>query len=358
MTNPTTTHRAARHVPRRPDTTRSGIPPAPHERGFADGWTELPWALRILRGFLGATFLFAGAQKLLDPNFLRAGSSDFVGTQLHGFAQGTPAGPLLLVLAHAPVLAGVAIALVEIAIGVGTLMGVAPLTAAFGGFAVSLTLLLSATWHVHPYFLGSDSIYAVAWLALFAGIWQMERARTGRLVGPLEVIDHVDRRQFLRGAAVGGLSLVVAAAAKAFSGPAVDTLAASPQPRSAGTGSTGPSSPPSGGTAGTPSIPGRTITSLDRLPVGEAIGFTAPGVGAAVLVRLATDEVVAYSRTCTHAGCLVGYDPSNQILVCPCHGAEFDPARGAAAIAGPTSTALPTVEVVVDPSTRSVILPS
>jgi thiosulfate dehydrogenase (quinone) large subunit len=357
MTNPTTAHRTARHVPRRPDATRSGVPPAPHERGFAEGWTDLPWALRILRGFLGATFLFAGAQKLLDPNFLRVGSADFVGTQLHGFAHGTPAGPLLLLLAHAPVLAGVAIALIEIAIGVGTLMGVAPLTAAFGGFAVSLTLLLSATWHVHPYFLGSDSIYAVAWLALFAGIWQMERARTGRLVGPLEVIDHVDRRQFLRGAAVGGLTLIVAAAAKAFSGPAVDTLAAAPQPRTAATGP-GPSSPPSGGTAGTPSTPGRRITSLDRLPVGEAIGFTAPGVGAAVLVRLANDEVVAYSRTCTHAGCLVGYDPSNQILICPCHGAEFDPARGAAAIAGPTSTALPTVDVVVDPNTRSVILPS
>ena len=103
-----------------------------------------------------------------------------MGTQLHGFAQGTPAGPLLLVLARAPVFAGVAIALIEIAIGVGTLLGVASLTAAIGGFVVSLTLLLSATWHVHPYFLGSDSIYAVAWLALFAGSrrWTMRERVT------------------------------------------------------------------------------------------------------------------------------------------------------------------------------------
>ena len=357
MANPTTAARPPRHVPHRPDATRAGVPPA-HERGFAEGWADLPWALRILRGFLGATFLFAGAQKLLDPNFLRAGSADFVGTQLHGFAQGTPAGPLLLLLAHTPVVAGVAIALLEIAIGIGTLLGVAPLTSAFGGFVVSLTLLLSATWHVHPYFLGSDSIYAVAWLALFAGIWQMERARAGRLVGPLQVIDEVDRRQFLRGAAVGGLTLAVAAAAKAFAGPAVDTLAADTQPRTAGSGPSAPSSPPAGGPNGTPTVPGRTITTLDQLPVGQAIGFTDPGVGAAVLVRLAADEVVAYSRTCTHAGCLVGYDPSNEILFCPCHGAEFDPARGAAAIAGPTSTALPTVDVVIDPNTRSVVLPS
>jgi thiosulfate dehydrogenase [quinone] large subunit len=105
-------------------------------------------------------------------------------------------------------------------------------------------------------------------------------------------------------------------------------------------------------------VPGRTITTLDQLPIGEAIGFTAPAVGAAVLVRLGADEVVAYSRTCTHAGCLVGYDSSNRVLVCPCHGAEFDPAHGAEAIAGPTSTALPAVDVVVDPNTRSIILPS
>ena len=59
-----------------------------------------------------------------------------MGTQLRGFAQGTPAGPLLLVLARASV-RGVAIALIEIAIGVGTLLGVASLTAAIGGFVVA-----------------------------------------------------------------------------------------------------------------------------------------------------------------------------------------------------------------------------
>jgi hypothetical protein len=42
----------------------------------------------------------------------------------------------LLVLARASV-RGVAIALIEIAIGVGTLLGVASLTAAIGGFVVA-----------------------------------------------------------------------------------------------------------------------------------------------------------------------------------------------------------------------------
>ena len=313
--------------------------------------------MRILRAFLGATFLFAGAQKLFDPNFLHAGSATFIGTQLHGFARGTPAGPFLSMLDRAPVLTGIGIALLEIAIGSATLLGVAPLTAAIGGIAVSLTLWLSATWHVHPYFLGSDSIYAVAWIALLASLWQMERARNGRVRGPVEVLDTMDRRQFLRGGVIAGLSLGVAAAARALAGPVTSTRVGGT--RALG-GSTGPSGDSSGSTGPgrSPSVAGRTITTLDRLPVGKAIGFTAPGIGAAVLVRLATNKVVAYSRICTHAGCLVGYDPSNRILFCPCHGAEFDPARGATPIAGPAPTALQMIPVVVDPRSRKVILPS
>jgi thiosulfate dehydrogenase (quinone) large subunit len=320
----------------------------------------MPWVMRILRAFLGITFLFAGAQKLFDPKFLHAGSPTFIGSVLQASAHGTPVGPLLGLLGRAPVLAGVLIALIEIAIGLGTLLGVAPLTAALGGFVVNLALLLSITWHVHPYFLGSDSIYAVAWLALFAGMWEAERARTGHVRGPIEIIDSMDRREFLRGALVAGLTFAVAIAAKAIAGPLTPTLGTGRRAGGAqaqGGGASGAGTGASGATGGS-SVAGRTITTLDRLPVGQAIGFTAPGVGPAVLVRLANDTVVAYSRVCTHAGCLVGYDSSNRILICPCHGAEFDPARGAAPIAGPAPTALQRINVVIDQSTRKVILPA
>ena len=305
----------------------------------------------ILRGFLGVTFLFAGMQKLFDPYFLHAGSPNFVGTQLANFARDTPAGPLLSILAKAPIASGIGIALAEIAIGLGTLLGVAPMTAALGGLVVSLTLWLSATWHVHPYFLGSDSIYTVAWFAFLVGLWEGERARVGHVRGPLEVLDGMDRREFLRGAFVGGLALAVALVTKAFAAPAGSATGGAGQPQ--GVGAAGP-----GTSSGGSSAVGRTLTTLDRLPVGKAIGFTAPGIGAAVLLRLATNDVVAYSRICTHAGCLVGYDPSRRILYCPCHGAQFDPAHGAAPIAGPTSTPLQKIDVVVDPQTRKVILPA
>src|ERR1044072_7568710 len=154
---------------------------------FSESWRAMPWTVRILRAFRGATFVFAVSQKLLDPNFLRLDGIDYIGTQLHGFAQGTPAGPLMSVLAHVPLLTGIGIAIVEMAIGVGTLLGIGMLAAAVAGCAINTTLWLSATWHVHPYFLGSDSIYAVAWLALAIGIVEQERAgRGGRIAGPLE----------------------------------------------------------------------------------------------------------------------------------------------------------------------------
>ena len=65
--------------------------------------------------------------------------------------------------------------------------------------------------------------------------------------------------------------------------------------------------------------------------------------------------VYAMSAVCTHAGCLVGYDQQARLLVCPCHGAEFDPAHGAAPITGPAPTALPRIPVAIDRQTGKVV---
>jgi thiosulfate dehydrogenase [quinone] large subunit len=325
----------------------------------------MSWPLRIMRAFLGGTFVFAGAQKLLDRNFLRAGSPDFVGTQLRGFSAGTPAGPLLHVLARFPVAAGVGIALVEIAVGLGVLFGVALLLATAVGFAVNLTLFLSATWHVHPFFLGSDSAYAVLWLAFGVGVWEIAARRSaGALPSLASLADGMDRRAFVRAGAIGAGALAVAWAARTLSGTAttdgIGVTAAGGAPAPPGTDPTLPFSPPSQSPAPTaaPAPAGRRLTSLQQLPVGKAVGFEDPVVGPAVLVRLADDRVVAYSRVCTHAGCLVGYDQSSQVLVCPCHGAQFDAAGDAQPIAGPTSTPLQAIAVEVDQQTGDVILPS
>jgi thiosulfate dehydrogenase [quinone] large subunit len=269
-------------------------------------------------------------------------------------------------LEHAPLLVGIGVALTEIVVGIAVLTGVGLVFAALVGFSINLVLWLSATWHVRPYFIGSDSIYAVAWLALMGGIWELERQRTReRPRSVAQRLGSVDRRQVLRGGAVAGAALVLAAVTNVFASPLTTSSDSAAGAGLGGGGGDGSASSmrPSPSAPTTPSTPtapaGKTIATLDRLPVGKAIGFTAPGIGPAALVRLADGSVAAYSRVCTHAGCLVGYNPQAQLLVCPCHGAEFDPSQDAQPVPGsPTSTPLQMIRVVVDKATGDVILPS
>src|SRR2546423_5160114 len=122
-------------------------------------------ALLPLRLFLGGTFVYAGGQKLSDPGFLHEGAPTYIGTQLHAFAQGTPGGFLLRAFAipH-PALAGVGVALVEIAVGLLVLGGLFTQAAAAVGLGLNLVLFLTNSWKSYPYFLGSDIVFVFAWL--------------------------------------------------------------------------------------------------------------------------------------------------------------------------------------------------
>jgi thiosulfate dehydrogenase [quinone] large subunit len=306
----------------------------------------MPWALRVLRAFLGATFVFAGAQKFLDANFLHAGAASYIGNQLNAFAEGTPLTPLMHLLAKFPLLSGVGIALTEIAIGLATLLGVGMFAAAVVGALINVALWLSATWHVHPYFLGSDSIYAVAWIALAVGVAQAERARNqGRSLSVAQRVDSLGRREVLRAGMIGALSLGIAVVAKAFAGPPKNAGTAGLSGGTQGGTGTGTGTGGTGATGGAGG--GKTIATLDQLPIGKAFGFNDPNVGQAILFRMANGNVVAYSRRCTHAGCPVSFDPGSHLLFCPCHGAEFDPSNGAAVVAPPAQTPLQSIPVSV-----------
>ena len=105
-------------------------------------------ALLPLRLFLGVTFIYAGVQKLSDPGFLHPGAPTYIGTQLHGFATGTPGGFLLRAFAlPQPQVAGVGVALLEIAIGVLVTAGLLTRVAAAGGLALNLVLFLTNSWN-------------------------------------------------------------------------------------------------------------------------------------------------------------------------------------------------------------------
>ncbi|HYU75121.1 MAG TPA: Rieske 2Fe-2S domain-containing protein, partial [Ktedonobacteraceae bacterium] len=73
-----------------------------------------------------------------------------------------------------------------------------------------------------------------------------------------------------------------------------------------------------------------------------------------ILVRLNNGQVVAYDAVCTHVGCPVDYDPSSQLLVCPCHGAAFDPAKSAAVVQGPAATPLTDVPIHINNTTGAI----
>jgi thiosulfate dehydrogenase [quinone] large subunit len=175
---------------------------------------------------------------------------------------------------------------------------------------MSIVLWLASTFYISPYFLGSDTAYAVLWLVYFL-----------TLVGNRRTVDiALDRRGAIR---IGALSLgavVAALVGKAF---AKD----SDRPTTTVSGSS-------------------QIIELAKINVGETHPFALGNGMPAILFRTKTG-VFAYSATCTHEGCTVAYQSSNKSLYCPCHGAEFDPFKNGDVITGPTRDALATVKVKI-----------
>jgi thiosulfate dehydrogenase [quinone] large subunit len=124
-------------------------------------------ALLPLRVFLGITFVYAGLDKLLDPAFLDVTSPGGIRGQLEGFAAVSPLAPLIQAVALPyPIAIGILMALGEIAVGLGVLTGIFYRLAALGGLLISLTLFLTASWAVRPYYLGNDLPYLMGWVTL------------------------------------------------------------------------------------------------------------------------------------------------------------------------------------------------
>lgn len=96
----------------------------------------------------------------------------------------------------------------------------------------------------------------------------------------------------------------------------------------------------------------RRIASLDEIAVGGSLVFAYPGEhDICVLVRLAADELVAYSQKCTHLSCAVIPEPEQNVLHCPCHEGYFD-LRSGRPTAGPPTRPLP--RIVLDVRGRDI----
>jgi Rieske Fe-S protein len=88
------------------------------------------------------------------------------------------------------------------------------------------------------------------------------------------------------------------------------------------------------------------IASVDALEVGGALRFTYPDEHEpCLLVRLGTNEFVAFNQKCTHLSCAVIPRPAEDTFFCPCHEGRFD-LRTGAPTAGPPRR--PLTRVVLD----------
>lgn len=373
------------------DRQRAAIP------GYADAGAPAPLpsterglllALLPLRLFLGATFLYAGLDKLVSPGFLRATGAGSIGSQLLGFTHNSPLTPLIQAFAMpAPVLIGLLIAVGEIAVGLGALAGLLYRLSAIGGTLISLLFFLTASWATHPYYYGPDLPYAAGWLTLAlvgrpgplaADAWfaaagaRVGAALHGRRRRDVPEPSGLDwmvpvstgRRALLKAVVLGAAAVVIAGAGGVLgalrglddrggltgdlgSGEGGGGAGAASSPPVSSAGGAGGSAAPS--TAGSPATAANVIARVNDVQPRHAVDFQDPSSGdPGVLVRLADGKFVAFDAVCTHAGCTVGYDTSSGLLLCPCHGAAFDPSNQASVVGGPTNQPLAQLPISID----------
>lgn len=348
-----------------------------------------------LRLFLGITFIYAGLQKLTDPQYFNRSKPGYIGKQLIGFAHGSPLHDLLIKLVPHATLIGGAVAFGELAIGLGALVAILLRPAAFFGLLLSLIFFLSASWHIFPYFYGADIVFCFAWLTLLlagplrSGFWAGDAWWIPRfllalpeslrptlsmlssiLLGvglsgealpannipytrqqqrnySIQMQRRASRRNFLWGTLTGGI-----AAVSLF---LIGGLFRQGSSTTTGGGTT-PGAAPTQATASSAAT-GTSIGNLNKLTNNSAADFIIPDNGdPGVLVRLNNGKCVAFDATCTHAGCPVSFDPTSGHLLCPCHGAEFDPSNHASVVQGPTDIPLTSVPITIDQATGNITL--
>jgi ubiquinol-cytochrome c reductase iron-sulfur subunit len=92
-----------------------------------------------------------------------------------------------------------------------------------------------------------------------------------------------------------------------------------------------------------------TVTLIKFRPGELNVPTTTDGGTLISTMNWTVDNIVAYSRICTHVGCPVGlYEQTTHHLLCPCHQSTFDASTGATVIFGPAPRPLPQLPLTVD----------
>jgi len=334
-------------------------------------------AVLPLRAFLGVTFCFAGLQKLANHGFFDASNPASIQAQLAAAGRRSPVHILIGPLQHVAIAVGLIIALSELAIGLGTLLGLWSRIAAAGGMVLALMLFLTVSFHSSPYYTGADIVFLFAWTPLLLsppGPWSLDTVIAARAAGGAVAAgrgavaadrghtqeEQTRRELMLKGAVtaavavggfvLGGLTSVIGRLASGRTSdvaPATLTPSTSPRPASTAITSAGPSGP-----SGSSAPAGRAIGPANAVPVGSAALFTDPGSGdPAIILHPKGNTFLAFDAVCPHAGCTVQYDPTANQIVCPCHGSQFNAATGAVEL-GPAVSGLRPISVTQGPGNQ------
>jgi thiosulfate dehydrogenase [quinone] large subunit len=333
-----------------------------------DGTVATGWILLPLRLFLGVTFLFAGLQKLADPQFLNDASPTSIHAQLLATVHSSPIRDLTSHLVPYASAVGLIIAIGEVSIGVGVLAGLWTRLVAAAGMALSFGLFLTVSFHASPYFTGSDIVFFFAWTPLLlagaAGAPALDTWLEVRARAAPPSPGGVSRRTVLSKGAVTGLAagvvVVLGGLAAAIGRAAGGTTGTTAQPAgnlsgvgsgsggsastTTSTGATTPSS--TGGTTPSSDPPGTAIGPASSVPVGGSANFTDPKSGdPSLVIQQTAGDFVAFDAVCPHAGCTVAYQMSARLIACPCHGSEFN-ARTGSVVRGPAPIGLTRIHVI------------
>jgi thiosulfate dehydrogenase [quinone] large subunit len=318
-------------------------------------------ALLPLRAFLGFTFCFAGLQKIANPGFFQASNPGSIQAQLAGAVRRSPIHTLISPLTHVAVPLGLLIAVAELAIGLGTLLGLWQRLAAAGGVALSLLLFLTVSFHSSPYYTGADIVFVFAWTPLLlAGAGPLlsadaaiaARARARRGSRRMSAAEASRREVVLKGtvtavAAASGLVLagVVAGLGRLAGGTKNNSGTAPLSPTQSASGPTATPSSTGASASGGSHPAGTAIGPASDVPVGGAASFTDPRTGdPSIVIQASAGKFVAFDAVCPHAGCTVQYEQSAALIVCPCHGSQFNAATGAVEV-GPAATGLTAITI-------------
>jgi thiosulfate dehydrogenase [quinone] large subunit len=294
-----------------------------HVSAWRERVTQVGWVLLPLRAFLAVVYLDAGISKVADRRFLEASSPRSIHANVLAVRHSSPIGGLLGPVVDHSTAFGVAMAVAELAVGLGLLAGLLTRVAAAGGMVLALSLWLTVSWGAVPWFTSADVVYLLALTPLLiAGSGGVASADAwlaqARATHPGRTEDRLRRVLLVTGLAAVGAIMLGGATLARRSRSTARRPAASAQPADLG---------PAG-----------------AVPVGGAKQVSDPQTGAPIWVlQLSQGSFTAFSAICPHQGCTVAFISPADGFACPCHGSRFS-ATGQVTV-GPASRNLTAVPV-------------